>query len=556
MKKINVIVLTIFITAFVAFVYYGCKKDEDSSQAQNSDGHIDMTIDGLAWSPTELYACQEGENLIVNGRDQNNNEFSFLLTSPAIGSFTVGNTTENGCSYFDGEYYYKSIDQEQGSITISELGNDYVDGDFDVNLTRQIAERDSTSEIVLKGNFHVERFLNNPYGWDRGRVTFYTTEESCNLPVRVDMYWLGGNAISPHFDHSVTLVGSFSGIPECEYGGYTIDYPPLGSRSGYQYQLLQEGEYAVKFLLRDESWSWTNLIGEDVITIEKQHCLLYEVRCDTGNSIRVITKQVTDITDHTAVCGGEISYSGTGTIDLTSRGVCWSTSPDPTIINDHTNDGNTLGEFSSTLTNLMSNTKYYVRAYTYDFITGRDYYGNQLSFQTTGTSSGNLSWLNLSIDGVTYYYETYYAVGSHGQGQFGRYYIGYDGLQINLLNPLSVRTYDINQPCFEGSWNENSGDVSLYVFPFPNWIGLGNSASSYWSTNCPTQNNPERYLNSFNGTVTITALNFEMISGQFSAKLDFLDENFNHIIIKDVYAEFTFYRTILPDDNNKLNHIR
>jgi len=51
---------------------------------------------------------------------------------------------------------------------------------------------------------------------------------------------------------------------------------------------------------------------------------------------------------------------------ITARGVCWSTSQEPTIADAHTADGTGAGSFTSVITGLASDTTYYVRAYATD----------------------------------------------------------------------------------------------------------------------------------------------------------------------------------------------
>ena len=90
----------------------------------------------------------------------------------------------------------------------------------------------------------------------------------------------------------------------------------------------------------------------------------------------VSTSEVSDITVYTAKCGGNITDDGGAAI--TARGVCWSTSPNPTVNDNKTIDGSGTGSFTSTLTGLHVNTTYYVRAYaTNSFGTT---YGNERSF--------------------------------------------------------------------------------------------------------------------------------------------------------------------------------
>ncbi len=75
----------------------------------------------------------------------------------------------------------------------------------------------------------------------------------------------------------------------------------------------------------------------------------------------VTTSSVTNITYNSATGGGNVTSTGGATI--TARGVCWSTSPSPTITEAHTTETGTTGTFTSEMTNLDYNTQYYVRAY-------------------------------------------------------------------------------------------------------------------------------------------------------------------------------------------------
>ena len=94
----------------------------------------------------------------------------------------------------------------------------------------------------------------------------------------------------------------------------------------------------------------------------------------------VITSEVIDITETTAVSGGNVTDDGGATV--TARGICWSTSQNPTIDDNDgmTTDGNGTGTFTSNLINLTANTTYYVRAYaTNEKGTS---YGDEMSFTT------------------------------------------------------------------------------------------------------------------------------------------------------------------------------
>jgi hypothetical protein len=92
----------------------------------------------------------------------------------------------------------------------------------------------------------------------------------------------------------------------------------------------------------------------------------------------VTTSAVTDVLQTAAKCGGNIV--ATGFSNITARGVCWSTNQNPTIADSKTSDGAGIGTFNSSITNLISNTTYYLRAYATN--SAGTAYGNQVTFKT------------------------------------------------------------------------------------------------------------------------------------------------------------------------------
>lgn len=115
----------------------------------------------------------------------------------------------------------------------------------------------------------------------------------------------------------------------------------------------------------------------------------YEGEVPTNNeSLPILTtKNVSGILTSTASSGGEISSEGGSAIS--KRGVVWNTSGNPTISNSKTEDGTGIGSFSTSITGLSANTRYYVRAYaTNSYGTA---YGQQISFTTASVNTGNPS---------------------------------------------------------------------------------------------------------------------------------------------------------------------
>jgi hypothetical protein len=90
------------------------------------------------------------------------------------------------------------------------------------------------------------------------------------------------------------------------------------------------------------------------------------------------TAAATEIEGTTATTGGNITAVGGATV--TASGVCYGTTPNPTIAGSKTTDGKSMGAFVSLLTGLKGLTKYYVRAYATN--SAGTAYGNEISFTT------------------------------------------------------------------------------------------------------------------------------------------------------------------------------
>jgi len=123
----------------------------------------------------------------------------------------------------------------------------------------------------------------------------------------------------------------------------------------------------------------------------------------------VTTLAVADVTTGTASGGGSVTSDGGGAVS--ARGVCWSTSPTPTVSDSKTSDGTGAGAFTSVITGLAPNTSYYVRAYATN--SAGTSYGTASSFTTKTTdiligaeqmfpaSAGNTSAVTLDGESVT-----------------------------------------------------------------------------------------------------------------------------------------------------------
>jgi len=99
-------------------------------------------------------------------------------------------------------------------------------------------------------------------------------------------------------------------------------------------------------------------------------------------SVQVVTNPPNIITDSSAFFSGKVTSSRA----VMERGFCWSTSQNPTLLDQKIIVGSDTGVFSTTISGLLAGTNYFLRAYA--IVAGQTYYGNPQSFTTTTVGSG------------------------------------------------------------------------------------------------------------------------------------------------------------------------
>ena len=99
------------------------------------------------------------------------------------------------------------------------------------------------------------------------------------------------------------------------------------------------------------------------------------------------TSGVSSLTSTGCISGGNISYSGGSSV--VARGVCWGTSPGPTIaLPTKTSNGTGVGSFTSVISGLVGGVTYYVRSYATNS-TGTAY-GNEVTFSTLPSTAHSI----------------------------------------------------------------------------------------------------------------------------------------------------------------------
>ena len=192
------------------------------------------------------------------------------------------------------------------------------------------------------------------------------------------------NVCYPDFDISLNNATGFSAIPigyvgsgYCEFG--FVNYKESCCiRSSTEHFGYYGTHGAATLAIR---YDGINIHPYNVCYATSVRCLLDDSGVDSSIAVTplVTTVKIEDITSMSARTGGFVS--GSGGTPVTSRGVCWSTTPNPTVSNGHTFDGDGTGGYTSGIAGLAPGTTYYIRAYATN--SAGTAYGEQRVFTTT-----------------------------------------------------------------------------------------------------------------------------------------------------------------------------
>ena len=220
------------------------------------------------------------------------------------------------------------------------------------------------------------------YGYDNGYEKEKGEKQNINTvskPVVITKEVSDVNTVSATLNGSVTNNAAINKIIEMGFCWGTEPDPTVegshynnGSMSGtgtsdFSYNLTSLVDNVTYYV---KTYAKTNL---GIVYGEEKSFTTLELLLPT-----VMTENITNIKTNSARSGGNVSSDGNGTV--TARGICWSTSQNPTIEDNKTTDGTGVGSFTSNLSNLEYNTTYYVRAYATNEV-GTSY-GEEVSFTT------------------------------------------------------------------------------------------------------------------------------------------------------------------------------
>ncbi|MCK4664529.1 MAG: hypothetical protein KAT68_16795 [Bacteroidales bacterium] len=353
--------------------------------SENAESYLWNFGDGITSTeknPTHAYT--EDENYIINLRVKNGDNYDQATKSitiigiPSLSTGSVSNITTTTASITGnisdlagntitqhGHCWSTNQNPTTDLSTKTTLGTRTSAGDFTSNLTN----------LSPSTTYYIRAYATSSTGTVYGNQLEFPTLEITGLPT-----------VTTTTINDITVNSAVSGGNVTDDGGATVTAKGVcwstSSNPTLSDNLTNDGSGTGVFT--------SNITGLSASTT-------YYVRAYATNSAgtsygnqlnfttftgittpTLTTTAISAITENSAVSGGNISYNGGATI--TARGVCWSTTQNPTISDAFTTDGTGTGSFTSNITGLTANSTYYVRAYATNS-TGTAY-GNQLEFTT------------------------------------------------------------------------------------------------------------------------------------------------------------------------------
>lgn len=173
----------------------------------------------------------------------------------------------------------------------------------------------------------------------------------------------------------------------------------------------------------------------------------------TANLPTVTTSGISNITQTTAIGGGNVTSDGGATV--TQRGVCWSTSHNPTTSSSHTTDGTGTGSFTSSITGLSLNTTYYVRAYATN--SAGTAYGSEMSFSTL-SGGGGMQYVDLGLPSGLLWATC--NVGANAPEEYGQYFAWGETVEKDYYDEINYQhcmgsLNALTKYCYDSSYGYN-----------------------------------------------------------------------------------------------------
>ncbi len=312
-------------------------------------------VNGISYTASEIFGngsqIGEGNYVVYNGTGSSvtvsglkeSTDYYFALYEYATGTWcystpalTGSSITQGYCPAGSPDIYYEYISNvEMGTLNHSSgRGTDGYENHTDAIAAMQIGVN-ATATITVT----------SPYDTDQIIIWIdWNQDEDFDDPGE-NVYSSNGSFVNPHTTETFA--------------------PPAGTTPGMT---------RMRIRLHDSGYQGNPTPCGDSYYGEVED---YSINILSGSTLTTTT--VTGIAKTSAVSGGNITNDGGSAV--TARGVCWSTSANPTVdLATKTVDGAGSGSFTSNITGLIAGVTYYLRAYATNG--NGTTYGNEISFRT------------------------------------------------------------------------------------------------------------------------------------------------------------------------------
>jgi len=293
----------------------------------------------------------------ISGADQQG-DFGMQLPNPVvIGAY---DSKDNLIEYLPVPVYFETENGSVNSVDFSEEGKVEAIWVLDEENENQTLNSYFKFEDVKKGEIEINVTATEHIGPTAPVLMSPVNEATDQVTENLLLKWEAGNSEETNISYAVYL-GETSELNESDLviAGMPFTTAQVEANNNTLYYWKIVASDADGNETPSEIWSFTTQ-GD-------------------GSAILLTTEGITNITETTATCGGSITDEGGATI--TARGVCWSTSSNPTIEDNYSSDGTGTGIYTSSMSGLTANIKYYVRAYATN--SNGTFYGNEQSFSTS-----------------------------------------------------------------------------------------------------------------------------------------------------------------------------
>ena len=310
--------------------------------------------------------------------------------------------------------------------------------------------------------YHVRAYATNSAGTAYGADVTFTTQQ-------VPTYTISVSA-NPSNGGSVTGGGSYQQGQSCTVSATAY--------SNYTFTNWTENGNVVS----------TNASYQFDVTANRTLVANFTIQ---ANLPTVVTNEVVGVTSCAAICVGNVLDDGGATV--TERGICWSTSHNPSINGLHISVGTGMGSFNSLFSIvLLPSTTYYVRAYAINSAgTG---YGSEVSFETQSAKPiGSICGLFSvsSIQQVYFSQGNLQYIGNTSTWKFADYqwqYLGNNGQGVSSqaisrdLFGWGTSGYNHGAVCYQ-PWSTNSTPTNYHAYGSATYHLYNQNGRAEWGYN-------------------------------------------------------------------------